>query len=228
METALRLLREADSFAALAHLSRGEALAAATAYAELVMHLYWKEKDLAGAVTIGRAGAQFALRAAQEVETSEPKRAEELRSKAKAICYNLASFTWPGWDEPGIAPTASDLRVGLDAAKANLRLARELDKGELALARAFWVLGAQHLANGDRDAASRAFSASAHHAEATGAESERLLAQGFCHLVELRASPNSPEAQGKLAAVKEALAPLEHGADFVGQLETAWRVFSRS
>ena len=227
METVVRVLREEDSFAAIAHLCRGEALAAATAFAELLAHLYWKEKDLDGAVAIGRAGTQFALRAAEDVESSDPQRAAELRSKAKAMCYNLASFTWPGWDEAGIAPTASDVRVGLDAAKANLRLARELGKGELALARASWMLGAQRLANGDRNAASASFASSAAHAKAAGAESERLLALGFCHLVELLASPNSPDAQRKLVEVKEALAPLEHGADFVGQLETAWRVFSR-
>jgi hypothetical protein len=227
METALRLLREEDSFAAIAHLSQGEALAAATAFAELLVRLYWKEKDLHGTVAIGRAGAHFALRAAREVESSEPERAAELRSKAKAMCYNVASFTWPGWDEAGIAPTASDVRVGLNAAKANLRLARELNKGELALARAFWMLGAQQMANGDRDGASRSFSASAHHAKAAGAEPERLLAQGFTYLVELMGAPNSPDAHRKLADVKAALAPLEHGADFVGQLETAWRVFSR-
>jgi hypothetical protein len=227
METAVRLLREEDSFATIAHLSQGEALAAATAFAEVLAHLYWKEKDLDGAVAIGRAGAQFALRAAQEVATSDPQQSLELRSKGKAMCYNVASFTWPGWDEAGIAPTASDVRVGLDAAKANLRLARELEKGELALSRAWWMLGAQQLANGDPDAASAAFASAAAHAKAAGAESERLLAQGFCHLVELLASPNSPDAREKLAGVKRALGPLEHGADFVGQLETAWRVFGR-
>jgi hypothetical protein len=227
METVVRVLREEDSFAAIANLSRGEALAAATAFAELLVHLYWKEKDLDGAVAIGRAGAQFALRAAEDVESSEPARAAELRSKAKAMCYNVASFTWPGWDEAGIAPTASDVRMGLDAAKANLRLARELNKGELPLARAFWMLGAQQLANGDHDAASASFAASAAHAKGAGAESERLLSQGFCHLVELLGAPNSPDAQRKLADVKGSLAPLEHGADFIGQLETAWRVFSR-
>jgi hypothetical protein len=227
MESALRLLREEDSFAAIAHLSQGEALAAAATFAELLVHLYWKEKDLDGAVAIGRAGAQFALRAAEEVESSDPQRAAELRSKAKAMCYNVASFTWPGWEEAGIAPTASDVRAGLDAAKANLRLARELNKGELPLARAFWMLGAQQLANGDRDAAPASFASSAAHAKTAGAESERLLVQGFCCLVELLCAPNGPDAQRKFVEVKGALAPLEHGADFVGQLETAWRVFSR-
>lgn len=227
METALRLRREQDSFAAIAHLSQGDALAAATAFSELLSHLYWEKKDLDCAVAIGRAAVQFALSAAQEVAALDPQRAMELRSKGKAMCYNVASFTWPGWNEAGIAPTASDVRVGIDAAKANLRLARELDKGELALARGHWMLGAQQLANGDRDEASWGFAASAQHAKAAGAESERLLAQGFCHLVELLDAPNSPDAREKLEAVKRALGPLEHGADFVGQLETAWGVFSR-
>jgi hypothetical protein len=227
MESAVRLLREGDSFAAVAHLSQGEPLAAAKAFSDALGRFYWKEKDLNLAVTIGRAGVQFALQAAEDAEPSNSPLAEELRSTAKAMCYNLASFTWPGWDEAGIAPTRSDLLAGLDAAKANLRLARELKKGDLPLARAHWVLGAQQLAHGDRDAASASFASSAAHAAAAGAESERLLAQGFAYLVELLSAPNSPDARKKLEEAKQALAPLEHGADFVGQLDTAWRVFSR-
>ena len=39
-----------------------------------------------------------------------------LRLQGKKLAYNLAADTWPGWNEPGIVITTSDLDAGLDAA----------------------------------------------------------------------------------------------------------------
>src|SRR5688500_17012208 len=131
---ALRLAAEQDSFAAIAWLSaQPDPIAVAKAFSEAMLHLYWQEKNLPLAIAFGRAGAQFALAAAAGWETSDPGKALELRGSAKTMAYNLASFTWPGWNEPGIVTTSSDVALGLDAAKANLRLAVELQKGELPL-----------------------------------------------------------------------------------------------
>src|SRR4051794_31454663 len=90
--------------------------AAAQCYADAVVDAYWKRKDLPTVVAVARAGIQFTLTTA--LFTAAPDQVEKLRSTAKAIAYNLASFTWPGWDEAGIVCTPADLAAGFDAAKA--------------------------------------------------------------------------------------------------------------
>ena len=67
---------------------------------------YPDHHDVALAVAIAYAGVSRLLAAAA---SSEAEKAYTLRSAAKSLTYDVASFTWPGWDEPGIelgpAPT---------------------------------------------------------------------------------------------------------------------------
>ena len=118
-----------DSYAAVELLCReGDGLGAAKTFSEAANHFYWKEKDLVSSVAMGRAGVQHALSAAACCDPGDLPLAFELRGQAKAMAYNIASFTWSGWDEPGIVIGPSDLATGLDAARTNLRLGTELKK----------------------------------------------------------------------------------------------------
>jgi hypothetical protein len=228
-------LRGVDSFAAIDFLSRQpDALAAAKSFADAAAHFYWKEKDLPASIMLGRAGAQYALAAAERLATSDPALASELRGKAKAMTYNLASFTWPGWDEPGITITAADLAVGLDAAKANLRLGRELSRGPLPLSRAHWMLAAHWIAAAEYERAREQFRLAARDAATAGAEADRLLCQGFEALTGRLALTDAPDPaadaalRSRLDDVLTRLGPLENGEMFVRQIETAGRVFPLS
>lgn len=53
---------------------------------------------------------------------------------------------------------------------------------------------------------------------------EVLLCQGFAYL-SANLAQEFAEMQANLAAVKAELAPLEHGSDFIAQIETAAHVF---
>lgn len=227
MEKILALLAAADTFAAIdaLHEPSADPNAIAKAYSELVLHLYWQQKDLSAAISMARAGIQYCLHTAAYGNLA-PDAAEALRGSAKAIAYNLGSFCWPGWDEPGIAVDATALYFGRDAARLNLRLAQELGRGDLPLTRAHWLLGAHHLAAGDTDQAKQSFEASARHAGTAEARAEELLAQGFALLSTLLGqSTEDSHLRTDLNAIKAQLAELENGDEFVKQIDTAGRIF---
>lgn len=226
-ETAIQICRDQDTFAAIELLSKQQdAVAAVKSFHEVMHHYYWKEKDLSRAIAFGRAGLQHGLTVAQALQTTEPQRALELRGAAKGLAYDLASFTWNGWDEPGISMTAADLQVGLDAARANLRLAMELKKEPLPLSRAYWMLGAQQLSASKFPEAIASFTTAAEHARSAKTEAEELLSQGF---VALATVLHTKGAAGKAdwEAVIRKLSQVTDGEFFVKQIETAHKVFAK-
>lgn len=221
LEDVLRQLNEVDAFAAVAVLAaHGDHAAALATAHDLVLKLFNELKNVPAMLAIGLGGVHLGLHwAALEPDAAK---AADLKGKAKGISYNLASFAWPGWDDDGIAITQTDVALGLEAAKANLRLAQELQRPALPLSRAYWVLGAQWLANGDPAAAKTAFGQAAHHARAADNEGEALLSEAYALLVDVLGGAD----QTPLTALLKQLAEMEHGAFFVGQVETARRVFS--
>ena len=155
-----------DSFADIAALAEVDLTAQPKAYQDAMRHAYWEDKDLSAAMAIAWAGISRLLALAH---ASAPEQAHELRSQAKALSHDLASFTWPGWDEPGIVITPPEARAGCAAARANRALAKELEQGELPRARAHWILGAHELAAGRPDDARANFETAATLARAAAA-----------------------------------------------------------
>ncbi|HEY2587795.1 MAG TPA: hypothetical protein VGI81_18765 [Tepidisphaeraceae bacterium] len=228
LDEILNLGRERDRFAAIERIaSESDALGAAKRFVEVMRHFYWTEKNLPAAVAFGQAGAHFGLFHAARIDESDAALATQLRGVAKGLMYDLASFTWPGWDEPGIPIMPADLAVGLDAAKANLRLARELNKGDLPLSRAHWMLAGHQLCAKDFAAARASYEQAGRHAAAAGSKADELLAAGFGRLVELLQSDDTGD-DSELRRIQEQLRGLENGPDFVQQIETARRVFQGS
>lgn len=230
-DEARRLAAEQDSFAAIAWLAaQADPVLVAKTFSQLMLDLYWQEKNLPLALAFGRAGAQFALAAAAAIEASDLAQAVELRGSAKAMTYNLASFTWPGWNEPGIVTTSADVALGLDAAKANLRLAIELQKGDLPLSRAHWMLAAQQLASGQHATAVESFQTAARFASAANAPAEAELANGFAAIANVVACANDPARQAAakqdLQAIRDQLKTLPDGEAFCSQFDGALQVFA--
>jgi hypothetical protein len=229
-DEARRLAAEQDSFAAITWLAvQSDPVLVAKTFSQLMLDLYWQEKNLPLALAFGRAGAQFAFAAAVAIQSSDPAKAVELRSSAKAMTYNLASFTWPGWNEPGIVTTSADVALGFDAAKTNLRLAIELQKGDLPLSRAHWILAAQQLASGEHAAAIESFQSAASFATAADTPAEAELANGFAAIVNIVACASEPArqeaAKRELQSIRERLKTLPDGEAFCGQFDGALQVF---
>jgi hypothetical protein len=153
----LKVLRRGDSFAAIELLHRDKTpKQTAERFRTLLSDLYWKAHNLPAVVTIGRAGILHCL-----AQSLLPRRSAKtiyyLRSTAKSFAYDVGSFTWPGWDEPGIHPTPADLSAGRDCAQLNLRLAIELKKPPEKVSMAHWLIGAHALAQQNFPFAQRHF-----------------------------------------------------------------------
>lgn len=198
----------------------------AKTFLEVMRHYYWKLKDLPAAIEFGQAGAHFALFSAIRADTSDSNLAYQLRSSAKGLYYDLASFTWPGWDARGIKISAGDLAIGIDAARANLRIAHELNKDDLALSRAFWMLAGHEMCTRDYDASRQSYHNALRHAHAAGSKPDELLSAGFVRLTELLDDQIAGE-DAELNAILTQLQSLKDGPEFVRQITTAREVFSR-
>ncbi len=192
---------------------------------ETARHAYWQKKDLPGAVALLQAGIAEGGRLATAAPS--PEGGQAIRNVVKMLCYNLASFTWPGWDEPGIVIGDEQVKAGLEAAQANLVLARELHKPPIALSRAYWMLAAQQIAQHAYPKAIENFAQAGKYAEEAGEAAEKLLASGFALAVCLLQDPQDRQAEHGLEEITAALRKEKDGEFFVKQIENALRVFGR-
>jgi hypothetical protein len=224
-----RLLDESDSFAAAACVeSQGAPEEVLELYREVTLWLYNEHKDVGGLIALSRSGIQYGLSETARCAATDSELSDRIKGLAKGLAYNLGANTWPGWDDAGIVLTDSDLRVGLDAARLNLRLAIELKRGDEPLANAHWLVGAQELARGQYAAAAESFSRDARHAAATGKPDLELMARGYQALANELADP-SPAAVQEFESLIEALreTATDDSRFYAEQLTTARRVFGK-
>jgi len=211
------LSRDGDSYAAIEAIAKsGDAVTATKLFLSIATDLYWKSKDLPNVMAIGAAGITFGL--TRSLAEPDKTVAEQLRGAAKAIAYNLGSFCWPGWAEPGIDIGTKECAFGYDAACCNLRLAIELKRPAKAMCNSHWLVGAFELANRDFDAAISSFEKA--NAIITDDRAMGLMAAGYRELA-MHLKSNGGNAQ-RLEAAKTAL--VNEGSDdakaFAEQLTT--------
>jgi hypothetical protein len=176
----------------------------------------------------GTAGIHSCLANAQALDGKDEAAAKELRYAAKRMATNVASFTWPGWDEPGIAITPDQMRQGLMFARYSVRQLRALDPTPAQLAYTLWFLGAQLLAHRQYAAAQatfeRALTNNLDHGDDTVG---RLMLVGYLGLTRLlagRTEQGETEFTGAVSALQE-----HHTEDaqlYAAQLLTARSVFT--
>jgi len=196
-------------------------------FGDLQNQLYWKWKNVQLASAMGREGLERGLREAEALDAVDKERADKLRAAAKGLAFDLGSFNWPGWDEPGIALHEEDIAAGFDAAKINLRLALDLNKPDLPLSRAHWLVGAYELATGDLVAAARNFTMAAERANCAGEPAEAMLNRGYALIATQLANPDDGQPREEYASLRGQLETEKDGDAFVSQLETALKVFTR-
>jgi len=224
--TALEIITKSDSFRAIEYISTlGEPEEVMGVFELVTRDLYWEKKDLTAAMALGRAAIQFGLTTALEIASRDQKAAFRIRSQAKSMAYDLASFSWPGWDEEGIEISSSNLIFGQDAAKTNLRLAVSLSKGDLPMSRAFWLLGAHHLAVDKLQGARKAFVEGIKYATTAEAKELELLLRGYVYLVDIIEKTEDRELLIEFDFIKAELSRSQEGKFYKEQLETAYRVF---
>lgn len=226
---ALELYKTRDSFAAIMYLCNlPDPKMTMNTLADVMRHQYWKEKDLVGALAFARAGIQFGLQTGLRIKQSDPELSLELLHAAKGFAYNFASFAWVGWNEPGLVITSADHAAGFDAARVNLRLAIELERGDLPTSRAHWMVGAYHLAECEYGQAINSFEEGIKFAKQADAVVDELLNHGYILLAKMLAKSGDASIPEAYENLKTAFQEVEHGGDFVQQLDTAYQVFSTS
>lgn len=183
-------------------------------------HTYWQEKDLASCLAI----ATEAIHAGEEASRDFPDSSYEVLSSVKRLCYDIASFTWIGWDEPGIAPSEAQISLGKAMASRNLQLAIQLDKGDLPTSRGYWMVGAHLLTAGKFELALSEFDEAESYAVMSGSRPDVLLCQGFMLLCQKLLGTVQEEI---LSSHLELMRGEEECAPFADQIETVVRVLAR-
>ncbi|MEW5923496.1 MAG: hypothetical protein AB1746_05865 [Candidatus Zixiibacteriota bacterium] len=225
-ERCSQLIKDGNFFGAVSDIqSQGKPEEVAKVYEKLVLDFYWQAKSIPDVVSIARAGLQYCLTEAERLRQSDPEGATELKQSAKRISYNLASFTWPGWDEKGCVITHQDILIGLDAARLNLRLVNELKDGDEAMSIAYWGLGAQLIAIQQYDPALEAFDMAKKYARSAGSQLNELLADGYIGVTMIITGDG--KGHEKLGQIVKKLREIgsEDALFFIEQFNTALNVF---
>ena len=227
-EAAMVTLAREDTQRAIEFIiSRASAEDAMRVFELVVRDLYWQSKNLNAALLIGRAGIQFGMAEARRVVGHDQALAYVLSSRAKMLAYNLSSFCWPGWQAEGIDIPAVYLAQGQDLAKTNMRLALQLQKGDLPMSRAWWLMGAHHLAIGQYERARRAFVEGTRFAIAAQTRESELMLRGYVYLSDMLKHPDNERLAREFGFVLVELDKSQEGRFFSEQLETALRVFEK-
>lgn len=224
---AIRTAREEDVFRAMEMIeAHGPPLVVVGLYHQIVRALYSREKNIPLMLMIGRAGVQFGLREARAAK--DRMSADELKGAAKALSYDLASNSWPGWNDEGIDLTPSDVANGRDLARLNLRLARELKRGDLPLGNACWLIGAHELSSGEHEKAIASFQDAAAHFTRAEKPDFRLMAEGYVAIARLMSNDAKAEGRRQLDAAVSRLKELgtEDAKFFADQLRSVADFFT--
>ncbi len=189
--------------------------------------LYWQHKALKEYVILSRE----IIRRLHEalITQSDGGDREALVRPLGGECYNLASFAWPGWDEPGITVGPEELSAGREAAALCLEIRTDPANQGVAFgytsAMAYWVVAAYALSDRSYSRAVDLFSQAADLERNAGEHG--LLNAGYAALARWLASP-STETEAAFTSVLEQLAARvgdEDAAFYREQLLTARRVF---
>lgn len=178
-----------------------------------------------GARDVGRYAyfAKLLLQHALHLAESDPAQGDAYRRVAIPMAYNLAANTWAGWGEGARDIEERHRRLGLEAARLNIALAKEVGLGPERRRNGHWIHGAHLIAAGDLDAAAREFAASRELAREAGLEQAVAMAQGWIHVAAIL---GGADERAELDAVKASLRGGENGEFFVNQYDTALDVFA--
>ena len=172
-------------------------------------------------VPVARMQLLYVMNIIQESD----KNAEELnevKKFARGVAFNIASFTWPGWDDtPNITPEME--RVGLSAAEIGLQLAEDIND---VTPNILWINGVHALNAGQF---SKAISHFERAKKIAGDETSVAMHKAWIQMTNFVENPSS-ESETKYTEALQALGSHndENAAFFVDQLKTALEVMQRN
>ena len=151
----------------------------------------------------------------------DPERAKQLTLFARGVCFNIASFTWPGWDDSSEPISEQHQQLGLAAANYGVELAEGI--GELT-SNILWIRGAHQLNAGEYKAAVQSFEQSESLSED---DFSRLVQSTWAQLVRTVEGTDT-SALGEFENQLDKIRSSEHeyAAFHAEQIETARKVYS--
>ena len=172
-------------------------------------------------VPVARLQLLYALNLIEQMGEDHEEKLKKLRKFARGRAYNVAAFTWPGWDDMGQISLESQ-ELGLSAARLTLDLASQASDITF---NALWINGAHELNAKHYNAAIEYFERTRDVAEA---EDGKYMAIGWIELTKYLADPT----ENKLKSLETSVATLreadqENGEFFAQQIETALDVYTR-
>jgi hypothetical protein len=189
--------------------------------------LYWKHRALPAFLALQR---EHLRRLEASLTGCEEAAVAPLVRALGGSYYNLASFAWPGWEEPGIVIDAEALAAGRAAALRCLEIRRDPAHAAVpfgyTLAIAHWMVGAYHLAAREWDAARESF-AQAQRLKQEAGEAD-VLEAGYLALTDVLERPEDTAAVTAFEGILAQLAARPEDADaacYRQQLVSARRVF---
>ncbi len=225
IDIALETMKNDDYFKAIEYLSRpSNPLEILDSFKEIVQRLYRDSKDMAGVIIFSGAAIQLTQMSILTGSFKEDV-VLKMKQKAAAIAYNLASFTWPGWNEEGLELGLTEQNIGMEAAKTNLRFIEEIGGDNMQFARAYWMTGAHRLTLNHADEAIYCFERSLKYADWADHTEETLLAQGYMILAQMMQSGDvGTQDLELLENLLKKMVELPGGDAYAGQIETTYEV----
>lgn len=170
--------------------------------------------------------AKLLLQHTLNLAERHPAQARDYKRAALPITYNLAANTWPGWGDGQVAVHRHHRRLGLEAARLDVRLSAEVAPTALRRFNSQWILGAHLIADGAYAEAVAALETGRALAVEADLKQSATMAQGWIHLTNTLAGTDETEA---LALIEAEL--IDQGGDgpfYAGQYATAYAVFGES
>lgn len=182
--------------------------------------MYGSDDGASGAVLISALmGAIAVLGGVSPSAARGPEAMSDLPLVPEPAPWPRTPYSWQGLGE---SATNEEYRaLGFMAAKTTLRIVKELNMGDLPLARSYWSLGSQYLAVGQFGPARDAFRRAARHARGADARKEELLAEGYLSLISTFEDPTDKNARAELDEIIEALGEIEGGESYIEEINAA-------
>lgn len=172
-------------------------------------------------VPVARLQLHYALNQIKRTDENDKTELNRLRKFARGVAFNIAAFTWPGWDDTGPISNENQ-KLGLSAARVALDFAT---RAEDITFNALWINGAHELNAKNFEIAIEFFEKARDTADET---SGKKMASGWVALTELL----TDKTQKKQTRLDDAIAELrqadaKNGEFFAQQIETALNVYTR-
>ena len=177
-------------------------------------------KELDAYLLMARSVFESAMAAADNTDSTEDR--DGYKTVAFMTAYNIASNTWPGWNEREIAPESQAL--GRRFAQINREMVDSMGLTRIRPG-GLWISGAHELAAENYDAARDFFLQAKHLGEESDNEESALMNQGWVMVVDILLQKKSVGPE--LKALQQQLSDMsDDGKFYAAQYDEALKVFT--